>query len=82
MRFRRSTGTLACAAMLVVLVTPLGVRAEEGVVPVGELERVPIEVSEILGPEFVPQDFVTRTVAGTLLPVPGAGQVWQVYPAA
>ncbi|HEX2040024.1 MAG TPA: hypothetical protein VHF47_09880 [Acidimicrobiales bacterium] len=74
---RRLIGVLA---LLCVLAMPGTVAATPGITAVGTVDRFPQEATERLGPSFTGDGFLTRFSGGTLLPVPGAGQLWQVYP--
>ena len=69
------------AALAAVLVAPLGAHAVPGITPVGTLERFPQEAIDAFGPEFTDTSSAfTRFYGGTLLSLPGARQLWQLYP--
>lgn len=79
-RRRRWGAGLGVFAVLVVLAVPDGVDAGSGVKPVGTLERFPPEAVTAFGADLVQGDpVVGYAVNGTLLPVPEAGQLWQLY---
>src|SRR5687767_2751893 len=79
----RSCRVLAGIAVLAaVLVASPGARAENGINAVGTLERFPQEAFDAFGPEIRPEGPLghkAEIVGGTLIPVPGAGQIWQLY---
>lgn len=77
MQLRRTL--IVVLALLGVLVQPGHADAEPGITPVGTLERFPQEAIDAFGPSMTGDDVPTRNTGGTLLPVPGAGQLWQVY---
>src|SRR5688572_12161364 len=69
--------------MAAMLVASPGARAENGINAVGTLERFPQEAFDAFGPGIRPSGPLgqkAEIVGGTLIPVPGAGQLWQVYP--
>lgn len=79
MQLRRTL--IVLLALLGVLAMPGHADAVPGITPVGTLDRFPQEAIDAFGPAFTDtSSFPTRSYGGTLLPVPGARQLWQVYP--
>lgn len=80
MRFRR---LCRVAGLLVVVLSPPVVarpaEAADGFKPVGTLERFAQEATDTFPELLEGSPFESRLLNGTLLPVPQAGQLWQVY---
>src|SRR5688572_17732423 len=77
MQLRRTL--IGVLALFGALAMPGVADATPGTTATGTLERFPQEAVDAFGPEFTGGDFWAGMTSGTLLPVPGAGQLWQVY---
>jgi hypothetical protein len=79
MQLRRTL--IVVLALLGALAMPVRADAVSGITAVGTLERFPQEAVDAFGPDFMDTSSpFTQMIGGTLLPVPGAQQLWQVYP--
>lgn len=78
MQLRRTL--IVVLALLGALTMPVNADAVPGITVVGMLERFPQEATDAFGPDFAGDTVFSRFTGGTLLPVLGARQLWQIYP--
>lgn len=79
MQLRRTL--IGVLTLLGALTMPGVADAAPGVTAIGALERFPQEAVDAFGPDFTDtSSFLVQIAGGTLLPVPGANQLWQIYP--
>src|SRR5687768_16354701 len=78
MQLRRTL--IVVLALLGALTMPVHADAVPGITPVGTLERFSQEAIDAFGPDFAGGTGFNQFIGGTLLPVLGARQLWQIYP--